>query len=181
MLYPISFDLVSAFYYYDELTPAAQAAARRNIMIPEQDAHDEKIAALSYFVSRCKLARLKRKAGHPTPGAESIHTVINDRMHIRRIINGSAALYKARDQGESYIIPYIRSNRTIFTINGDYVYLDCQTSMIAMITNGNHYHLNQEYHQIARQPYIDVNERGTAYHDWLYRMHHRIKFFMIRS
>lgn len=181
MLYPISFDLVSTFYYYDELTPTAQAAARKNIMIPEQDAHDEKIAALSYFVSRCRLARLKRKAGHAKPGTESIHYLINDKMHIRRIINGSAALHKARKKGEAYIIPFIRSNRTIFTINGDYVYYDCQTKMIAMIIDEKHFHLNQEYNAVATPAYIDVNGRGPAYHDWLYRMHHRIKFFMIRS
>lgn len=169
------------FYYYDELTPAAQAAARKNVMVPEKAAHDEQIAGLAYWVSRCKLARLKRKAGHATPGAESIHALINNPLHIRRIINGSAALYKARDLGDAYIIPYIRSNRTIFTIDGDYVFYDCQVKGIALITNENYFYLNQEQNAVAVPAYIDVNDRGPAFHDWLYRMHHRIKFFMIRS
>lgn len=167
--FPISFDLLSKFYYFDELSEAAQEAAKKNILIPELDAHWERLIALSYFVDRCKLARLKRKAGHATPGSESIHTLINDRNHIKRLINGAQALYKIRAQGDRYLIPFIRANLTIFTVDGDYVYLDCQTSSVALITNEKHFHLNQEYHQVARQPYIDVNERGPAYHDRLYR------------
>lgn len=178
--YPISFDLLQKFYYYDELSSEAQAAARKNIVIPEVAAHEEHIARLQFFVSRCKLARLKRKHGHATPGSESIHELINDRNHIKRLINGSGALHKIRSQGDRYLLPYIRQNRTIFTVNGDYVFLDCETCMIALVTNETFYHLNEEQNQVARQPYIEVNQRGPAYHDQLYKMHDKIKRLMIR-
>lgn len=178
--FPISFDLLQKFYYYDELSSEAKAAARKNIVIPEVAAHQEHIARLQFFVSRCKLARLKRKHGHATPGAESIHELINDRNHIKRLINGSGALTKIRRQGDQYLIPFIRANKTIYTVNGDYVFLDCETCMIALVTNETFYHLNEQQNQVARQPYVDVNKRGPAYHDQLYRMHDKIKRLMIR-
>lgn len=178
--YPIPFDLLEKFYYYDELSGEAQKAARKNIVVPEVVAHRARIGNILHFVNRCKLARVKRNQEAATPGAGSIHTLINDRNHIKRLINGSQALYKIRSQGDDYLIRYIRDNRTIFTAEGDYVYLDCETCMIALVTNEMFYHLNAEQNQVARQPYIDVNQRGPAYHAWLYRMHHRIKHFMIR-
>lgn len=177
---PISLDVLKKFYYYDELSREAQAAARKNIVVPEVAAHDENICRLQLFVSRCKLARLKRNHGKAKPGHESIHELINDRDHIKRVINGSAALTKIRCEGDPYLIRFIRANKAIFTVSGDYVFLDCETCMIALVTNESFYHLNHEQNQVARQPYIDVNERGPAYHDQLYRMHDKIKRLMIR-
>lgn len=169
------------FFYYDELDQAAQQQAKINIMLPEIAAREESIAHWKMFISIAKTNEAKKRAGWKVkPDEVTIHTLINNRLHHKRFVNGSQAYYKVKAQGDKYLIPYIRSNRTIFTDKGDYVYLG-SNSQIEIISNGEVYHLNNnDEKQLARQAYIDVNARGPAYHDWLYRMHHRIKHFMIR-
>lgn len=153
---------VNKFFYYDELSQEAQAQARINVLVPEYEAKARNIAqALQTWKDN------KNKA-------------INDPSHIRRLINGSAALRKVKAQGDKYLIPYIRQNVTIFTNNGEYVYYikDC----VEIVSKGKRYKLNgNDVKQLAIQAYIDVNDRGPAYHRWLYNMHHKIKHFMIRQ
>lgn len=153
---------VNKFFYYDELSQEAQAQARINVLVPEYEAKARNIAqALQTWKDN------KNKA-------------INDPSHIRRLINGSAALRKVKAQGDKYLIPYIRQNVTIFTNNGEYVYYikDC----VGIVSKGKRYKLNgNDVKQLAIQAYIDVNDRGPAYHRWLYNMHHKIKHFMIRQ
>lgn len=146
--------------YYDELTPAAQAEARRNMAASVALWRKRDINALrgEYLAN--------------------IHRAINDPYHIRRFINGQSAHNKIRDLGDAYLIPYIRANKVIFTECGAYVqYL----KRFTMIIEGREWLPTAEQQRALRMPYIDVNGRGPAFHDWLYRMHHKIKFFMIRG
>lgn len=134
--------------YYDELSPAAQTAARFNVMIPELEANTRRLAT----------ARQVWRA--------DIHKAINDAHHVRRLMNGAQALYKARRMGNEYVIPYIRSNRTIFTECGAYVYY---IKSFTVIKNGVEYPLTEEESAPLRDAYIAVNERGPDYHDRLHR------------
>lgn len=163
--------------YYDELTPAAQAEARINILVPEQLARDERLALWRYHLAQATVNRLKVKKGYTAQGT-TIHTFINDTKRVKRFLNGQRALQKVKQQGDAYLIRFIRDNRTIFTECGAYVayYKD-----FSLIKNGQPYYLSDDQQKALRQPYIDVNARGIAYHDWLYRMHHKIKFFMVRG
>lgn len=146
--------------YYDELTPAAQAEARRNVAASVQTYHGRAIGKAFFKYQR------------------DPHGAINDPLHIRRIINGGEAWRKIRQEGDAYLIRFIRSNRVIFTPCGAYVaYVDSFT----MFIDGLEYIPTAEQQKALRMPYIDVNGRGPAFHDWLYRMHHKIKFFMIRG
>jgi len=153
---------VNKFFYYDELSQEAQAQARINVLVPEYEARSRDIKkALSAW-------------------CEDSNKAINDPYHIRKLFNGSAALRKVKQFGNDYLIRYIRDNRTIFTDNGDYVYYikEC----VEVVTNGKRLKLNSdEVKQLAIEAYCDVNDRGPAYHRWLYNMHHKIKHFMIRQ
>ena len=146
--------------YYDELTPAAQAEARRNMAASVALWRKRDINALrgDYLAN--------------------IHKAINDPLHIRRFINGQSAHNKIRDLGDSYLIPYIRCNKVIFTECGAYVYY---LERFMMVIGGREWLPTDQDQKALRGPYIAVNERGPAFHDWLYRMHHKIKFFMIRG
>lgn len=148
------------FFYYDELDQAAQQQAKINVMIPEIEGHKGRLAEAAETWKTNK------------------HKAINDPMHIKRLINGSTALRKVKQQGDDYLIPFIRQNLTIFTDKGDYVYY---MGTVAIISEGITYLIcDPGPARLAKQAYIDVNDRGPTYHDWLYRMHHRIKHFMIR-
>jgi hypothetical protein len=146
--------------YYDELTPAAQAEARRNIAASVALWRKRDINALrgDYLVN--------------------IHRAINDPYHIRRFINGQSAHNKIRDLGDTYLIPYIRANKVIFTECGAYVYY---LERFMMVIEGREWLPTDQDQKALRGPYNTVNERGPAFHDWLYGMHHKIKFFMIRG
>lgn len=146
--------------YYDELTPAAQAEARRNVAASVQIHHKRGIdkAYWQYIANPNK--------------------AINDPFHIRRIINGGEAWRKIRREGDGYLIRFIRSNKVIFTECGAYVYY---LERFMMIIEGREWLPTDQDQKALRGPYIAVNERGPAFHDWLYRMHHKIKFFMIRG
>ncbi|AIA64683.1 hypothetical protein HL10_gp153 [Cronobacter phage CR8] len=146
--------------YYDELTPAAQAQARRN-------------AIASEAIHRKKHIEEARQRFKADP-----NKAINDPYHIRKLYNGGAAGRKIRQEGDAYTIRFIRSNRMIFTECGAYVYY---VTAFGMIKEGREYIPTAEQQKELRTPYIDVNGRGPAFHDWLYRMHHKIKFFMIRG
>ena len=151
---------LSKLFYYDELTPAAQAEARRNVAA-SVSCHHGRYIARSWF---------KFKADP--------NKAINDPLHIRRVINNGEAWRKIRQEGDAYLIRFIRSNRVIFTSCGAYV---AHVSAFTMFSCGQEY-IPPPVQQVAlKQPYIDVNARGPAFHDWLYRMHHKIKFFMIRG
>ncbi|URC22772.1 hypothetical protein KASHIRA_01980 [Serratia phage vB_SmaM-Kashira] len=140
---------LSKLFYFDELTPAAQEQARVNVMIPELEAKSKNI--------------YKARAQY----MESPNKAINDPHHIRRLINGSQAIYKARAMGDKYLLPYLRQNCTIFTECGAYVYYLGRVSVVAGgITT---LICDPDQSRIATQAYIDVNERGPAYHDRLYR------------
>lgn len=146
--------------YYDELTPAAQAEARRNIAASVQAGNSRNIAkALRAYV-------------------QDANRAINDPLHIKRVINGGEAWRKIRQEGDAYLIRFIRSNRVIFTPCGAYV---AYVERFTMFKAGREYIPTDDEQKALRTPYIDVNGRGPAFHDWLYRMHHKIKFFMIRG
>ena len=146
--------------YYDELTPAAQAEARRNVAASVQTYHGRNIGKAFFNFQR------------------DPHGAINDPHHIRRIINGGQAWEKIRKQGNDYLIRFIRDNKVIFTPCGAYV---SYVRAFTMFIDGLEYIPTDKQQKTLRTPYIDVNERGPAFHDWLYRMHHKIKFFMIRA
>lgn len=146
--------------YYDELPPSAQAQARRNVAASVQTYHGRNIGK-AFFKFQCDPNR-----------------AINDPLHIRRIINGGEAWRKIRQEGDSYLIRFIRSNRVIFTECGAYV---AHVTSFTMFIDGREYIPTPNEQKALRTPYIDVNGRGPAFHDWLYRMHHKIKFFMIRA
>lgn len=150
---------VKQFFYYDELSDEAKAQARINVLVPEYEAKSRDIKkALSTW-------------------CENSNKAINDPYHIKRLINGSAALRKVKQFGDDYLIRYIRDNRTIFTDSGDYVYY---MGTIAIISDGvTHLICDPDAARLAKQAYIDVNDRGPAYHNNLYRTWHRIKHFMI--
>jgi hypothetical protein len=140
---------LSKLFYFDELTPAAQEQARINVMIPE-------------FEAKAKNIEKARQAYRDNP-----NKAINDLHHIKRLINGSQAIYKARAMGDKYMLPYLRQNCTIFTECGAYVYyLGCITA----ISEGASIEIwGPEESKTAIQAYIDVNARGPAYHSRLYR------------
>lgn len=139
---------LSKLFYFDELTPAAQEQARINVMIPEFEAKAKNIEK-AYWQYR-----------------DNPNKAINDPYHIKRLINGSQAIYKTRAMGDKYMLPYLRQNCTIFTECGAYVYY---LFSFSIISGGERVALNAEQQREIRQPYIDVNERGPAYHDRLYR------------
>lgn len=141
--------------YYDELSPEAQRCARVNVMIPDEAAHAANIAEAKYFLTLAKLNRLKSKMGLSAQGA-TIHTFINDPLHIRRIVNGARALYQARKHKDSYIAAYALSNRCIFTDCGSYVYY---VKHFTVITDGREYIPTQEEQAALRDPYIEINQR----------------------
>lgn len=172
---------VNKFFYYDELSQEAQAQARINVVVPEIAARQESIAHWKMFISLAKVNEMRKRAGSKLkPDAVTIHTLINDRLHHRRFVNGSQAYYKIKQNKNDYLIRFIRSNVTIFTDKGDYVYYI--KNYVEIISEGKvHFIDNNEQKQLAIQAYIDVNDRGPAYHRWLYNMHHKIKHFMIRQ
>lgn len=145
--------------YYDELTPAAQAEARRNIAASEKAGHSRNVA---------KAFRAY---------AEDANKAINDPLHIKRVINGGQAWRKIRQEGDAYLIRFIRSNRVTFTECGAYV---SYVTAFTLIKEGREYIPTDDEQKALRMPYIDVNARGPDYHNWLYKMHHKIKHFMIR-
>lgn len=148
--------------YYDELTPAAQAEARRNVSASVQAYHGRRIGKAFFKFQSDR------------------HGAVNDPLHIRRIINGGESWRKIRKEGDAYLIPFIRSNRIIFTSCGAYVAQGVRGGF-TMFTNGVEYLPTPLQQKTLKTPYIDANIRGPEFHDWLYRMHHRIKFFMIRA
>lgn len=151
---------VKQFYYFDELSREAKEQARINVMIPEIEGHKNRLA----------IAAETWKANP--------HKAINDPMHIRRLINGSEALRKVKAQGDKYLLSYIRQNLTIFTDKGEYIYYI--TRHCEIVSQGKRFKLDSDdVKQLAIQAYIDVNDRGPAYHRELYRMWHRVKHFMI--
>lgn len=152
---------VKQFFYFDELSSEAKQQARINVMIPEIEAHKNRLA-------------IAAEVWKANP-----HKAINDPMHIKCLINVSEALRKVKLQGDKYLLAYIRQNCTIFTDKGDYVYY--VTRCCEIVSQGKHYKLDSdEVKQLAIQAYIDVNARGPAYHRELYRMWDHVKHFMIR-
>lgn len=141
---------VEKFFYYDELSDVAKAQARINVLVPEYEAKSREIKkALADWNKN------KNKA-------------INDPCHIKRLHNGTAALRKVKQFGDDYLLRFIRDNRTIFTDGGDYVYYikEC----VEVVTHGKRLKLDSdEVKQLARDAYCDVNDRGPAYHNNLYR------------
>lgn len=172
---------VREFFYYDELSQEAQEQARINIQVPELAARQEAIAHWKMFIAIAKTNEMRKRSGSTLNGdAVTIHTLINNRLHHKRFVNGSQAYYKIKENKADYLIRYIRSNLTIFTDKGDYVYYI--KNCVEIISKGDVYFINDtEQKQLAIQAYIDVNDRGPAYHRWLYDMHHKIKHYMIRQ
>lgn len=150
---------LSELYYYDELTQSAQAEARRNVAASVETYHGRSIGKAFFKFQR------------------DPHKAINDPLHIKRIINGGESWRKIRREGDSYLTRFIRSNRVIFTECGAYV---AYVSSFTMFIDGLEYIPTATQQKALRGPYIDVNGRGPDYHDWLYKMHHKIKHFMIR-
>jgi hypothetical protein len=74
--------------------------------------------------------------------------------------------------GDKYLIPFIQQNRTIFTECGAYVYYLVD---FGVVSGGKRVTLDAEQQKEIRQPYLDVNDRGPAYHDNLYREMRRNK------
>lgn len=169
------------FFYFDELSSEAKQQARINVMVPEETAREESFSWWRLALSMAKLNSLKQKRGLPLPkDAFTIHTLINNRLHHKRLINGSQAYYKVKAQGDKYLLSYIRDNCTIFTDKGEYVFYDWDTMSIVIVSQGDYYHLDSdEKKSLAKQSYIAINARGPAYHDSLYRMWHRVKHYMI--
>lgn len=145
--------------YYDELTPDAQAEARRNVTASEAIANSRNIskAYVTYIVNPNK--------------------AINDPLHIRHLFNCQAASQKIRKMGDVYLIPFIRSNRIVFTDCGGYVYY---LKHFVIIKGCREYIPTSDEQKLLRIPYIDINDRGPTYYAWLYGMHHKVKHFMIR-
>lgn len=150
--------MINELKYYDELSITAQLAARVNIIADLQNHHRNRIAQA--------IASFKNDP----------HKVINDTKHISRLINGAKALYSVRHYGDDYLIKFIRDNRLIFTPRGSYI---AYSNGFTMIIGGKEYTPTASQQKALRELYITVNERGPSYYDWLYRMHHKIKFFMI--
>ena len=144
--------------YYDELSIAAQLTARVNIIADLENHHRKRIAQT--------IASFKNDP----------HKVINDTKHIQRLINGAKALYSVRHYGDDYLIRFIRDNRLIFTPGGSYI---TYSNGFMMIIGGKEYTPTTSQQKALRELYIAINERGPSYHDWLYRIHHKIKNFMI--
>lgn len=140
---------LSKLFYYDELSPEAQEQAKINVMIPEFEAKSKNIGKAYWQYM------------------DNPNKAINDPNHIKRLINGSQAIYKARAMGDKYLLPYLRQNCTIFTACGAYVYYLGRVSVVAGgVTT---LICDPEESRIATRAYIDVNERGPTYHDRLYR------------
>lgn len=128
--------------YYDELTTAAQAEARRNIAASVQAGNSQNIAnALRAYV-------------------QDANRAINDPLHVRRIINGGEAWRKIRQEGDAYLIRFIRSNRVIFTPCGAYV---AYVGRFTMFKEGREYIPTDDEQKALRTPYIDVNGRGPGF------------------
>lgn len=163
--------------YYDELTPEAQAQARMNILVPVKINLASLKAEAKYSVSVARLNRLRAAKGHPVQGV-TINSLVNDPYHISQFFYSENVLRKVERLGDAYLLPYIRENRCIFTPCGAYV---VYTGIFELIHDGKIYIPTPEEQKALREPYIVVNERGPAFHDWLYRMHHKIKFYMIRG
>lgn len=170
---------VNKFFYYDELSQEAQAQARINILVPEVAARQEKIAHWKMFISMAKTNQMRKQAGSQLkPDAVTIHTLINNRLHHKRFVNGSQAYYKIKQNKNDYLVNYIRSNLATFTDKGDYVYYI--KNCVEVVSGGNVYFIDStDQKQLAIQAYIDVNERGPKFHRHLYNTWHRIKHFMI--
>lgn len=152
---------VNRFFYYDELSSEAKEQARQNVLLPEYEERERNIKKA-----------YREYLANP-------NEAINDPYHIRRLINGGEALRKVKQYGNDYLIRFIRSNHTIFTDKGDYVYYS--SGCVEVITECNRLRLdNDEVKQLANKAYCEVNDRGPSYHDNLYRTWHRIKHLMIR-
>lgn len=149
--------MIQDLKYYDELSITAQLAARVNIMADLQNHHRKRIAQV--------IASFKNDP----------HKVINDTKHIQRLINGAKALYSVRHYGNDYLIRFIRDNRLIFTPRGSYI---AYSNGFIMIIGGKEYIPTASQQKALRGLYIAINERGPSYHEWLYKMHHKIKIFM---
>lgn len=150
--------MIQGLKYYDELSIAAQLAARINIIADLKNHHRRRIAqAIAIFKN-------------------NPHKVINDTKHIQRLINGEKALYSVRHYGDDYLIKFIRDNRLIFTPRGSYI---AYNNGFIMIIGGKEYIPTASQQKALRGLYIAINERGPSYHEWLYKMHHKIKIFMI--
>lgn len=140
---------LSKLFYYDELSPEAQEQAKINVMIPEFEAKTKRIEE-AYQSFRA-----------------NPNKAINDPKHIKRLINGSQAIYKARLMGDKYLLSYIRQNCTIFTECGAYVYY---LGSVAVVSGGvTTLVCDPDKSKIATQAYTEVNRRGRAYHCRLYR------------
>lgn len=150
--------MIQNLKYYDELSIAAQLAARVNIITDLKNHHRRRIdQAVASFKN-------------------NPHKVINDTKHIQRLINGAKALYSVRHYGNDYLIRFIRDNRLIFTPRGSYI---AYSNGFMMIIGGKEYIPTASQQKALRELYIAINERGKSYHEWLYKMHHKIKIFMI--
>lgn len=150
---------LSNLKYYDELSPAAQSAARRNVAASVEVAKNRDISKAFYT--------WRKNKDH----------AINDPLHIKRLVNSQKAFKEIRTKGNAFLIPYIRANRVVFTDCGAYVYY---VERFTMFIHGGEYIPTAEEQKALRTPYIEANERGADFHKWLYDMHHKIKHFMIR-
>lgn len=161
-------------FYFDELLEVAQKEALRNVFLPEITAHEERIESAKLFLTFVKIERLKRRQGLPYKRdlIKQFNQMINDRYHIKRIINGAQALYKWRKQGNAYAVPYVRSNRTIFTVDGGYV---TYVGEFSIVRGFSYYAPTSEEIAVMRDAYIAVNQRGPGYHDELFRRLNKIK------
>lgn len=144
--------------YYDELTPAAQAEARRN---------------MAASVALWRKREINAMRGEYLA---NINRAINDPYHVRRFINGQSAHNKIRGLGDAYLIPYIRANKVIFTDCGAYV---CYLERFTLIIGGREWLPTDQDQKTLTAPYIAVNQRGPDYHQWLYATHSRIKRNMV--
>lgn len=138
---------LSKLFYYDELSPVAKEQAKINVMVPEVEAKACNIEK-AYWQYRA-----------------NPNKAINDAMHIKRLTNGAKAFYKVRAMGDNYLIPFIQQNKTIFTECGAYVYYLVD---FGVVSGGKRVILDAEQQKEIRQPYLDVNDRGPAYHRELY-------------
>lgn len=135
--------------------------ARRNVIVSVMNAKNRGIAKAFYTWKK------------------GPHKAINDPNHIKRVINGLTAWKNIRLKGNDYLIPYIRSNRICLTECGSYIALHGKDFIIYQ--NGGERFATAVESTKMIQPYIEVNQRGPTYHQWLYNMHHKVKHFMIRK
>lgn len=100
-----SFDFFydKGYFLFDDLSEESQRIAKETVLIPE------------YMV------RINNIKNAMDAFKENKHKAINDSYHIRRILNGSKVLQKIKEQGDAYLLSYIRQNIAWFTKEGYYV------------------------------------------------------------